>query len=250
MAEPVTLTAPAKVTLSLRVTGVRADGYHLIEAEMVTVDWCDRLVVTEGDGLVVITDDDRPVPTGGENLVRRALELAGRQAHVRLEKRIPPGAGLGGGSADAAAILRWAGERDLARAATIGADVPFCVVGGRAVVRGIGEVVEPLPFIAGELTLLTPPFGCSTAEVYRAWDRIGAPHRDAGGGGNREADGGGNDLEAAALAVQPELATYRDALARATEKTPRLAGSGSTWFVEGAFPGEGRAVVRRLPATD
>ncbi len=161
--------------------------------------------------------------------------------HVRLEKVIPPGAGLGGGSADAAAVLRWAGEGDLERAATIGADVPFCLVGGRAVVRGIGEVVEPLPFVAGELTLLTPPFGCSTAEVYRAWDRLGAPHL--------EGEGAGNDLEAAALDVRPELATYRDALARATGKTPRLAGSGSTWFVEGAFPGEGRVVVRRLPAT-
>jgi 4-diphosphocytidyl-2-C-methyl-D-erythritol kinase len=240
MAEPVTLTAPAKVTLSLRVTGVRADGYHLIEAEMVTVDCCDRLVLTDGDGLDVVAADDRLVPTGGANLVRRALELAGRQAHVRLEKRIPPGAGLGGGSADAAAILRWAGETDTERAATIGADVPFCLVGGRAVVRGIGEVVKPLPFIAGELTLMTPPFGCSTVEVYRAWDRIGAPHMDP--------EDGGNDLEAAALEVYPELAIYRDALARATREKPRLAGSGSTWFVEGAFPGEGHLVVRRLPA--
>ena len=98
---------------------------------------------------------------------------------------------------------------DLERAATIGADVPFCVVGGRALVRGIGEVVEPLPFVAGELTLLTPPFGCSTAEVYRAWDRIGAgPHMELRG---RR----GTTSRRPRWTVQPQLATYRDALARA-----------------------------------
>src|SRR4051794_9425040 len=156
MAEPVTVLAPAKITLSLRVTGVRPDGYHLIDAEMVTVDLCDQLVISGGDGLELVTDDHRPVPDDDDNLVRRALDLTGRTAHVRLEKRIPPGAGLGGGSADAAAILRWAGEGDLERAATIGADVPFCLIGGRAAVRGIGEVVEPLPFVDGELTLSPP----------------------------------------------------------------------------------------------
>jgi 4-diphosphocytidyl-2-C-methyl-D-erythritol kinase len=238
MAEPVTVLAPAKITLSLRVTGVRPDGYHLIDAEMVTVDLCDQLVISGGDGLELVTDDHRPVPDDDDNLVRRALDLTGRTAHVRLEKRIPPGAGLGGGSADAAAILRWAGEGDLERAATIGADVPFCLIGGRAAVRGIGEVVEPLPFVDGELTLSTPPFGCSTAEVYRMWDRLRGPRAEAGE----------NDLERAALEVRPELAAYRDAMARATGQRPRLAGSGSTWFVEGAFPGEGRLVVKRLPA--
>jgi 4-diphosphocytidyl-2-C-methyl-D-erythritol kinase len=237
MAEPVTLLAPAKVTLSLRITGVRADGYHLLDAEMVTVDLLDRLIVSAGDGLEIVTEADRAVPTDGDNLVTKALELVGRRAHVRLEKRIPPGAGLGGGSADAAAILRWAGADDLQRVATIGADVPFCLVGGRASVRGIGEIVDPLPHVDGELTLLTPPFGCSTVEVYRAWDGLGGPHAPAGG----------NDLERAALEVHPELEDYRDALARATGRTPRLAGSGSTWFVEGSFPGEGRVVVKRLP---
>ncbi len=235
---PVTLEAPAKVTLSLHITGVRDDGYHLIDAEMVSVDLCDRLVVTEGDGLEVDAGG-RSVPVGADNLVAKALALAGRRAHVALEKRIPPGAGLGGGSSDAAAILRWAGVTDLEQAATIGADVPFCLVGGRARVRGIGEIVDSLPFVDGELTLLTPPFGCSTVAVYRQWDRKGGPH----------AEPGGNDLEAAALEVEPRLALYRDRLARDTGTTPRLAGSGSTWFVEGAFPGEDRLVVKRLPAS-
>jgi 4-diphosphocytidyl-2-C-methyl-D-erythritol kinase len=155
-----------------------------------------------------------------------------------LDKRIPPGAGLGGGSSDAAAILRWAGVTDPAVAAGIGADVPFCLVGGRARVTGIGEVVEPMPFVDGDLTLLTPPFGCSTVDVYAAWDDLGGPH----------AEDGGNDLESAALAVEPRLARYRDDLEEHTGLRPRLAGSGSTWFVEGAFPGADRVVVRRLPA--
>jgi 4-diphosphocytidyl-2-C-methyl-D-erythritol kinase len=236
MAEPVVLLAPAKVTLSLRITGRRDDGYHLIDAEMVSVDLCDELEVDAGDGLELGGDATRGMG-GDDNLVSRALALVGRRAHVRLHKRIPAGAGLGGGSSDAAAVLRWARELDPARAAAIGADVPFCVVGGRARVRGIGDIVEPLPFVEGELTLLTPPFGCSTVEVYRRWDELGAPH----------APSGGNDLEAAALDVYPALAEHRDALRAATGLEPRLAGSGSTWFVEGAFPGEGRKVVRRMP---
>ncbi|HEY6532749.1 MAG TPA: 4-(cytidine 5'-diphospho)-2-C-methyl-D-erythritol kinase [Acidimicrobiales bacterium] len=237
---PVTLTAPAKLTLSLRVTGVRADGYHLIEAEMVTLDLADTLVVGPGDGLEVVdaaVGDGLAVEMGEDNLVRRALELAGRRAHVRLEKRIPAGAGLGGGSADAAAVLRWAGFTDLDAAAGLGADVAFCVVGGRARVSGIGEVVEPLPFVSRTLTLWTPPLGCSTPAVYRAWDDLGGPSGDHG-----------NDLEPAALAVEPRLAEWRDRFADAAGRRPRLAGSGSTWFVEGEVPGEGRIVVRTTPA--
>jgi hypothetical protein len=81
------------------------------------------------------------------------------------------GAGLGGGSADAAAILRWAGCSDLEMASALGADVPFCVAGGRARVRGIGESVTALAHQDREFTLLLPPFGMDTAAVYRAWDR-------------------------------------------------------------------------------
>ncbi len=233
MSTPVVLRAPAKLTLSLRVTGVRADGMHLIDAEMVTLDLADALVVGEGDGLEVRGATGLGVPADDDNLVRRALHLVGRTAHVEITKRIPAGAGLGGGSADAAAILRWAGFSDLEAAARLGADVAFCLVGGRARVRGIGEVVEPLPFVERTLTLLTPPFGCSTPAVYRAWDELGGPTAD-----------GPNDLEPAALRVEPRLAEWRDRLGDATGRTPVLAGSGSTWFVEGAFPGEGRVVTR------
>jgi 4-diphosphocytidyl-2-C-methyl-D-erythritol kinase len=222
--------APAKLTVSLRVTGVRADGYHLLDAEMVTVDLADTLTFSEGDALEIVGID---VEADESNLVRRALALIDRRAHVRLEKRIPPGAGLGGGSADAAAVLRWAGVDELQLAARLGADVPFCVRGGRARVAGIGEQLETLPFEARTYTLLIPPFGCSTVDVYRAWDDLGGP-----------TGVGTNDLERAAFAVEPRLIEWRDRLGEVSGQQPMLAGSGSTWFVEGDYPGDGRIVVR------
>jgi 4-diphosphocytidyl-2-C-methyl-D-erythritol kinase len=233
-----TLLAPAKLTLSLRVTGLRDDGYHLLDAEMVTLDLADRLTFSDGDGLELVGASP-DVTAGTDNLVAKALRAAGRTAHVRLEKRIPSGAGLGGGSADAACVLRWAGVTDLAVAASLGADVPFCLVGGRARVRGVGEVVDPLPagVLAGRSwTLLTPPVTVSTPAVYRAWDELGGPTAQ-----------GPNDLEPAALKVAPELARWRDRLGEIAGATPVLAGSGGTWFVEGAFEGDGLVVVR--PAT-
>jgi 4-diphosphocytidyl-2-C-methyl-D-erythritol kinase len=232
------LTAPAKLTLTLRITGVRDDGFHLLEAEMVTLDLADELTFAEGDGLELVGAHP-DVPADDQNLVRKALAAVGRKADVRLQKRIPAGAGLGGGSADAAAVLRWARTCDLDLAASLGADVPFCLVGGRALVRGVGEQVEPLPFEAMTFTLLTPPVQCSTAEVYEAWDSLGGPRGEHG-----------NDLEPAALVVEPELGRWRDRLADTTGQQPRLAGSGSTWFVGGAHPGEDRIVVRTVPAPD
>ena len=235
----VVVRAPAKLTCSLRVTGTRADGYHEIDAEMVTLDLADELTFDEGDELEVVGADPGTmpeglaVPEGDDNLVRRALAGLERRASVRLVKRIPAGAGLGGGSADAAAVLRWASCSDRRLAASLGADVPFCMVGGRARVTGVGEVVTPLAPEARTYTLLIPPFGVVTAEVYRAWDRLGGPTAD-----------GPNDLEPAALDVAPALAEWRDRLGDATGVTPALAGSGSTWFVAGEFPGEGRIVAR------
>lgn len=231
-----TLLAPAKLTTSLRVVGVRADGYHLLEAEMVSLDLADELSFSEGDDLVVV-EGPSLMPRGEGNLIRRALRTIGQRATVRLRKRIPLGGGLGGGSTDAAAVLRWGGVDDVAVAVRLGADVPFCLRGGRALVRGVGEQIEPLPFEPRAFTLVMPPFGCSTVAVYRAWDDLGGP-----------TGAGGNDLEPAALVVEPRLKEWRDRLGDATGRTPRLAGSGSTWFVEGAFPGEGRLVVQSVPA--
>ncbi len=251
---PDELTARAKLTLSLQVAGVRADGYHALESEMVALDFADTIIVSEGTGLTVTERFGEPgpswrggsgdrrapfggrreawrsatVPIGADNLALRALDVVGRRAAVRLVKRIPPGAGLGGGSADAAAVLRWAGCTDPTVAASIGADVPFCVLGGRAVVSGIGDVVTPLPFEERHFTLLLPPFGIDTAAVYRAWDDLTER------GQRLDPSRGSNDLEVAAIAVEPRLALWRRVFADAAGASPRLAGSGSTWFVEGA----------------
>lgn len=237
LSQPEVLEANAKLTLSLRITGVRDDGYHLISAEMVSLDLCDRIEIREGaDGFTVVRDG---VATAGteDDLVQRALRLAGRRAEVLLHKNIPAGAGLGGGSSDAAAVLRWAGIEDPLLAASLGADVAFCLTGGRARVTGIGEFIEVLDPIDRTFTLMTPPLHCSTPVVYRMWDQMGGPVGDHG-----------NDLEPAALAAYPELLPWRDKMAQAVGSRPRLAGSGSTWFVEGAFPGTGRVVTRSIVA--
>jgi 4-diphosphocytidyl-2-C-methyl-D-erythritol kinase len=221
--------APAKLTVSLRVTGVRSDGYHELEAEMVTLSLTDRLLIDEGgSGLVVDVEPgvrSGGLPGPGQNLVERALLACDRRAAIHLTKRIPLGGGLGGGSADAAAVLRWAGCADPDVAVGLGADVPFCLVGGRARVEGVGEKVTPLPFEARDYLLLLPPFGVDTARVFRAWDED--PRWE-----------GPNALVAAALAVEPRLGPWRDALGEWAGREPVLAGSGSTWFVEGGAEGE------------
>ena len=222
----VTVDAPAKLTRTLRITGVRADGYHLIDAEMVTLELADSLTIDpDGVGLTAGGPFATGVPLDDGNLVQRALQLAGRSAGVHLHKAIPHGGGLGGGSADAAAVLRWAGYDDLVGASRLGADIAFCLVGGRARVRGIGELVDPMPTIALEFTLVVPPLAVSTPAAYRAWDDLGGPTAD-----------GPNDLEPAAIAVVPELASWRDRIGDLVGTAPTLAGSGATWFVDGHHP--------------
>lgn len=221
------LRAPAKLTLSLRVLGLRPDGLHSIDAEMVSIDLADELTIERADRTELRIDGPaaRGVLGGPRNLVTRALEAAGVDAVVTLEKRIPAGGGMGGGSSDAAAVLRWAGRTELSVALALGSDVPYCVVGGRARVQGTGESVQPLEFEERSFTLMTPPLHVSTPSVYGAWDDLGGPTGE-----------GENDLEAAVLVVEPGLQMWKDRLAEATGQSPHLAGSGSTWFVEGAFP--------------
>ncbi len=234
------LAAPAKLTWTLRITGVRADGYHLIDAEMITLDLADELVVEHGrSGIDVTGPYAEGVPLDDRNLVAKALRRAGVDAAVRIDKRIPHGGGLGGGSADAAAVLRWLGVTDRGVALELGADVPFCLVGGRARVRGIGERVEQLAFEPRVVTLVVPPLHVPTPAVYQRWDDLGGPAGDAG-----------NDLEPAALAVQPLLEVWRDRIGNVAGERPILAGSGATWFLEGErdnalapLRGEGAAVI-------
>ena len=247
----VNLYAPAKLTLSLEIKGIRDDGYHLIEAEMVSLNLMDELEIhdDEGSGYIEVSTEylnqpwgfntESSVPDNENNLVSKALNLLNVEKSVHIRKKIPPGTGLGGGSSDAAAVLRWGGFEDLAAASRLGADVPFCLQGGRAFVAGIGEKITPVAYREQAFTLLIPPFSCSTVEVYEHWDRIGGPRGD-----------NGNDLEPAVLDLYPELEKWRDQLGEAAGVSPRLAGSGSTWFVEGSFPQKGHHVVSTIAALE
>jgi 4-diphosphocytidyl-2-C-methyl-D-erythritol kinase len=181
-----------------------------------------------GSGLTASGPFSVGIPLDETNLVHRALHLAGVESSIgiHLDKQIPHGGGLGGGSTDAATVMRWAGmattPTELERASRLGADIAFCMVGGRARVSGIGEVVEPLDHLDRVVTLVIPPLAVSTPAAYRAWDALGAPVAD-----------GPNDLEPAALVVEPELRRWRDRIGDRVGTAPVLAGSGATWFVEG-----------------
>lgn len=229
MSGVVTIRANAKLTRTLHMTGLRADGFHLLDAEMVSLELHDLITIDPSrTGIDVTGPFAAGVPTDSTNLVHTALEMVGRTAHITINKQIPHGGGLGGGSTDAAAVLHWGGfgtePAELEAASNLGADISFCLVGGRARVTGIGEVVKPLPHVDREVTLIIPPLGVSTPAAYRAWDKLGGPVAD-----------GPNDLERAALDIEPHMAWWRDAIAERIGQPPVLAGSGATWFTERSF---------------
>ena len=188
MARPLLLVAAAKINLSLDVLGLREDGYHLVEMVMQTIDLCDYITldgVETGD--IEIHCYHPHVPWGKKNLVWKAAHLLRKEygspemgASITITKNIPVAAGLAGGSADAAAALKGLNQLwnlslpppTLARlGARLGADVPFCLLGGTALARGVGEALTPLP-PAPKLwvVLLKPDLGVSTAEVYNNYD--------------------------------------------------------------------------------
>lgn len=259
----VEVEARAKLTLAFRVLGLRDDGFHEVEGVMASLtDPVDLVEVTSGSaaGSIAVTGRTDGVPGNGSNLAARALdELVGMQAsglRLRIHKDIPAGAGLGGGSADAAAALRAvasirpeAGGRVDAVAQRLGSDVPFCLAGGLARVTGRGETVESLPAVEGWwVTVAVPGISVSTPAVYAAWDRLGGPRSD------RVVDAPGslapvvrelvNDLEPAALAVAPELGDFRDRLEAVAAAPALLAGSGSAYFVMFDDPARAEAVAR------
>ena len=221
------LLAPAKLTWFLEVTGVREDGYHTLRSEMVSLDFSDRLIIEETEDYLRLTPASIRVALDETNLVTKALNLVGRKAGVTIDKVIPTGGGLGGGSSDAGAILRWVGGVSAELAATLGGDVPFCQLGGRAMVEGIGEILTPLKFEKRDVTLIIPNFSVDTKSCYKAFDELGAVGE------------GRNHLERAARIVEPRLGKTMGWLSAEFGKEVHLAGSGSTMFVEGHLePGE------------
>ena len=180
--------ALAKINWSLNITGRRSDGYHLLDMLMQTIGLHDTLEIEPAGGLRLTVDG---APAGEENLALRAAMALNRHAGTRrgarlaLSKRIPARAGLGGGSADCATVLRalnalWGlGLSDdalLEIGMGLGADVPFCLTGGLAAVRGIGEDITPVPKPPEiPLVLVVPGEGLSTGAVFSLWDRGGFP---------------------------------------------------------------------------
>ena len=222
--------APAKLNLELRVLGRRHDGTHEVETVLQAVDLCDRLTIAPAPTSSLETSGF-VVPAGPDNLVLRAAAAVGLVAHFELTKKIPPGAGMGGGSSDAAAVLRagGGGRSDLAAlAAALGADVPFFLAGGRARARGRGEILEPMPPAGRWFALAWPGFEVGTGAVYRAWDEVGGDGR--------------NHLFRAACAVDPRLERFARRLGEGWVMT----GSGSAFFREAESEGAARAMVSGL----
>ncbi|MGH3733812.1 MAG: 4-(cytidine 5'-diphospho)-2-C-methyl-D-erythritol kinase [Acidimicrobiales bacterium] len=218
------LHAPAKLTWFLEIAGRREDGMHELRAEMLSVNFADRLEIDEDGDYLNLEGPYSNLVSHEDNLVSRALHLVNRRAGVTLHKYIPPGGGLGGGSADAGALLRWAGGVSPEMALRLGGDVPFCQIGGRALVEGVGERIGELPFERRDVTLILLSFGVNTARCYQAFDGL----VDEG-----ERPVGRNHLEAAARRVEPRLAETMDWLSATLGDRVHLAGSGSTLFVEG-----------------
>jgi len=227
----------AKINLSLSVMERRADGFHELDSLVQTVDLTDRITVRlEGDGIRVGNDlrdlQGRDLAEiAAERILHEKTSSVG--VSIVIKKRIPAGAGLGGGSSDAAAVLvaldrivkpRLARRKLERLAATIGSDVPLFLRGGLLRMTGRGEVLR----FAGQprrerFVLLVPPIHCDTTEIYRRFDALGAGCRKEGGLG-------ANDLLEAALSVNPALAEYHDAVERTGAQYAGMSGSGASFF--------------------
>lgn len=194
MKETLSLVANAKINLYLDITGRRADSYHLLETVMQSVDLSDIVTVSLTGGGISAFCTNPDIPQNEKNICYKAAKLffertnSDRGAEIRIDKRIPDGAGLGGGSADAAAVLSalntlsglpLRAEELSELAASVGADVPFCLVGGTRVCKGIGDVVEPTNPLPKRFYLIVKPnFRCPTGEAYARYDAAPIPPRN------------------------------------------------------------------------
>jgi 4-diphosphocytidyl-2-C-methyl-D-erythritol kinase len=255
--------APAKINRELRVGPRRPDGFHEIRSRLCSIDFSDRLEVEESDRLD-LSCSGKPIPCDETNLVARAAcALADRigiapGARIRLEKRIPVGAGLGGGSADAAVTLLllsrlWSSRlrrEELSEvAARLGSDIPFFLHGGEADVAGRGERVTPLKDSPpAQLFLWIPPFSVSTAQVYDAYDRSGTA---AGPPDSLEIETtrnflGPNDLASAVLDTERQMEDYLR-LARQVAPEAGITGSGAALLLFGLNPEGERRLAQAHP---
>jgi 4-diphosphocytidyl-2-C-methyl-D-erythritol kinase len=282
------LRAPAKLNLGLRITGRRADGYHELESVFVPLELADELTLElgghSGVRLTVCGDAAEGVPVDGRNLAWRAavafLREAGRDAGVSLAltKRVPSPAGLGGGSSDAGAVLRGLAAllpggipppRLAALALTLGADVPFFLSPGPALVSGIGERIVPLSGLSGMPVLLAHPgVGLETKAVYAAFAAAGSLTRrsappklrallalreEAGATRAHWPDASDqlrelvvNDLEPAASRLSAQVAKLREELSATGARAVGMSGSGPTMYAIYASETEARRAQQRV----
>ena len=259
--------APAKINRELRLGGRRPDGYQEIRSRVVSIDLADSLSVERGAGFLELTSEGIAVPGGDSNLVVRAARLLAERlgrspdVRIRLVKRIPVGAGLGGGSSDAArtlALLVRLWEADLppdelaAIGALLGSDVPFFLTGGEADVEGRGELVTPLadsPPV--ELLLVVPPFGISTGEAYDAYRRGTSDFVESRRPVPLDVSTSGkffgpNDLALAVLGINPEMRVLLE-WASSSASECAITGSGSTVVLRGATRDAGERLGAMFP---
>jgi 4-diphosphocytidyl-2-C-methyl-D-erythritol kinase len=258
MNEPRAFPAPAKLNLMLRVTGRRADGYHLLQTVFRFIDYGDTLTIrVREDGVIARAGDVPGVPAGDDLALRAARllqETAGSRlgADIGIEKRIPVGGGLGGGSSDAATALialndLWGTGLARARladlAVRLGADVPVFVAGDNALAEGIGECLTPLELPPAWYLVLVPPVGVPTARIFAHSDlkRDSKPIKITAFSPGLA----GNDLEPVVCREYPEVARHLEWLRQAAPAW--VTGTGACVFA--AFPDEGaaRRVLGQVP---
>ena len=254
MSESVTVSAPAKINLYLHVTGRRADGYHTLDSLIAFAGLGDQITVETADSLSLEIDGRfaESLQNPDDNLVLKAARALAEEAgcpanaHIRLTKNLPVAAGIGGGSADAAAALKalaelWQISSDetamQSLAATLGADVPVCFAGHTAFVEGVGEVLTPAPGLPScGLVLVNPGVALATPSVFAArTGDFGKEARFTETPANA-ADLAGllsarrNDLAVAATALAPVIGDVLTALEAAGAHLARMSGSGATCF--------------------
>jgi 4-diphosphocytidyl-2-C-methyl-D-erythritol kinase len=254
-----TVPAPAKLNLFLHVTGRRADGYHLLESLFVAIDRCDTIELAARDDGRVVRLTDLPGVSPADDLAVRAAVALQRETGARhgvgiaVTKRIPQGAGLGGGSSDAASVLlalnrlwdlRLPRARLQAIGAALGADVPFFVFGGPAVARGVGERLTAVSLPPLWFAVLAPPVHVATAAIFAAADLTRdtpSAKMDVFSEGY-----GRNDLQPVAAARFPQVAAALERL-KASSPHARMTGSGGCVFAPFAAEADALAACAARP---
>lgn len=268
----ISLKAHAKINWSLSILGLRSDGYHELDMLMQSLELHDELIFEDARWLS-LSVDGQSLPVGGRNLIIKAanalMEATGERhgARIQLKKHIPIRAGLGGGSADCAMTLvalnqLWKlylpTDRLMKIGASLGADVPFCMLGGLARVGGVGERLTPIPGAPSiPLAMVTPGGGLSTPAVFKAWDEGDCPIVPADlsaladaliqGDLNRAQTLSFNALEVPAIRLMPQIGEIIETFRTLGARFVRMTGSGSTVFAAFDTDEQAKTAAAHIP---